>query len=223
MAQRNFILLGPPGAGKGTQAAALVKRFGVAHISTGDMLREAVEKGTELGRQGQEYMNAGKLVPDDLVINIVRQRVQESDCEAGFLLDGFPRTLAQAEALSAMVDELGLAQPRVVNIVVDDEEILRRLSGRRMCRECNAIYHVAQHNLDVGDTCPACGGKIYQRPDDQKEAIAERLRVYHQQTDPLVPYYTDRGQLVAVPGEGPIDEVRDAMLDRLAAGPDEGA
>jgi len=168
-----------------------------------------------LGRQAQQYMDAGKLVPDDLVIGIVRERVQEPDCKRGFLLDGFPRTLKQAEALSALVEELHLAKPCVINIIVDDEEIMRRLSGRRMCRQCNAIFHVASDNVDVGDKCPICGGEIYQRPDDRKEAIAERLRVYHEQTDPLIPYYADRGQLVSVPGEGSISEVRQRMLQGI--------
>ena len=215
MAQSNFILLGPPGAGKGTQAEELIKEFGVAHISTGDMLRAARAKGTEMGKLAAEYMDAGKLVPDEVVIGIVRERIAEPDCESGFLLDGFPRTIAQAEALGQMIADAGLATPRVINLSVEDEELVRRLSGRRMCKGCGAIYHITRDKLDTGDKCPACGGEIYQRSDDQAEAIRERLNVYKAQTSPLIEYYRDRGQLVQIEAAGTPADVNTAIMRAL--------
>ena len=215
MAQSNFILLGPPGAGKGTQAEEIIRVFGVAHISTGYMLLAARANGTEIGKLAAEYMDAGKLVPDEVVIGIVRERIAEPDCENGFLLDGFPRTIAQAEALGQMIAAAGLATPRVINLAVEDEELIRRLSGRRMCKGCGAIYHVSRDNLDSGDKCPACDGEIYQRSDDQAEAIRERLNVYKAQTEPLIAYYGNKGQLVAIDAAGAPAEVNERIMKAL--------
>ncbi len=205
----NLILLGPPGAGKGTQAEFLVQTLAIAHISTGDMLRSAVGRGTALGLEAKQYMDAGKLVPDALVVGIVRERILEPDCAAGFLLDGFPRTIPQAEALDGAIAELGLSTPTVVNMEAPDEELVRRLSGRRMCDACGAIYHVSRDNLEVGAACPqaGCQGTIYQRSDDQAAAIQQRLDVYKAQTQPLIEYYAGRGQLVRVQALGTVEEV----------------
>lgn len=215
---RNLILLGPPGAGKGTQAEFLVTKYGVPHISTGDMLRAAVSNGTELGLQAKEYMDAGKLVPDELVIGIVRERLSESDCATGFLLDGFPRTIPQAEALDGAIAEIGLEAATVVNMEVADEELIQRLSGRRMCRKCGAIYHISRDGVDVGDGCPAegCDGEIYQRSDDQAEAIRQRLEVYKAQTAPLIDYYGQKGSLVRVSAVGSIEDVNGRVSAALA-------
>jgi adenylate kinase len=205
----NMILLGPPGAGKGTQAEFLVKTFAVPHISTGDMLRAAVGNQTPLGLKAKEFMDAGKLVPDEVVIGIVRDRLQESDCAQGFLLDGFPRTIPQAEALDAAIAESGLETPTVVNMEVADEELVRRLSGRRMCDTCKAIFHVSRDSVEVGGPCPveACEGKVYQRTDDQEEAIRQRLNVYKSQTEPLIAYYDARGDLLRIDALGAVEDV----------------
>lgn len=210
----NLILLGPPGAGKGTQATFLVTHFNVPHISTGDMLRAAVSKQTALGLEAKAYMDAGKLVPDELVVGIVRERLAEDDCAAGFLLDGFPRTIPQAEALEIAISQLGLKQPVVVNMEVEDEELIGRLSGRRMCDKCGAIYHITRDALDVGAPCPVvdCEGSIYQRSDDQAEAIRQRLEVYKAQTSPLIDYYDTKQQLVRVYAAGAIEDVNARVL-----------
>jgi adenylate kinase len=210
---KNMILLGPPGAGKGTQAEFLVGRFSVPHISTGDMLRAAVGKRTALGLKAQEFMNAGKLVPDELVIGIVRERLSEADCGEGFLLDGFPRTIPQAEALDAALADMGLEAPAVINMEVADEELIRRLSGRRMCDRCGAIFHVSRDAVENGGPCPVdgCDGKIYQRSDDQAEAIAQRLQVYKAQTQPLIDYYDRKGQLLRVDALGAVEDVNERV------------
>ncbi|MEN6547132.1 MAG: adenylate kinase [Armatimonadia bacterium] len=218
MAQTNFILLGPPGAGKGTQAEQLVSDYCVVHVSTGDMLRAAVAGQTELGLKAKAFMDAGELVTDELVIGIVQERLAAEDIQTnGVLLDGFPRTLPQAEALGKAMESLAMNPPVVVNLVVPDDVLLRRLTGRRMCRGCGAIFHIDRDGLDVGDKCPQCGGEIYQRADDQVEAISERLSVYHRQTKPLVQYYTETGNLVTIDGSATPPEVAQRVDEALQA------
>ena len=218
MAQTNFILLGPPGAGKGTQAEQLVNDYCVVHISTGDMLRAAVANGTELGLKAKAHMDAGELVPDELVIGIVQDRLSSEDIQRnGVLLDGFPRTLAQAEALDKGFEELAMTPPVVVNLSVPDDVLLRRLTGRRMCRGCGAIYHIDRDRLEAGDKCPQCGGEIYQRDDDRVEAISERLAVYHRQTSPLIEYYATKGNLVSIDGSATAPEVGQRVQEALSA------
>lgn len=218
MPQTNFILLGPPGAGKGTQAEQLVNNYCVVHVSTGDMLRAAVAKGSELGLQAKAHMDAGELVPDALVIGIVQDRLSSEDIQRnGVLLDGFPRTLPQAEALDKAFEALAMNAPFVVNLSVADETLLSRLTGRRMCRACGAIYHIDRDKLDTGDKCPQCGGEIYQRDDDRVEAISERLAVYHRQTSPLIEYYTRKGSLIAIDGSATPPEVGQRVEAALTA------
>lgn len=219
MAQTNMILLGPPGAGKGTQAEQLVHDYCPVHVSTGDMLRAAVKAGSELGLQARRHMDAGELVPDALVIGIVRERLAAADIqERGVLLDGFPRTIAQAEALGQAMAELKMTPPVVINLSVADEVLVRRLSGRRMCRACGAIYHVDREGVQVGDECPAeaCQGEIYQRDDDRPEAIQERLAVYHRQTSPLIDYYGQQDRLLSIDGSGTPAEVAGRVDAALA-------
>jgi len=195
-----FILLGPPGAGKGTQAAAIKEKYSIAHISTGDILRDNVKKKGTLGMQAKSFMDAGKLVPDDLIIGMMKDRLDEPDCSKGFLLDGFPRTLGQAEALDALVVELGVRIDAVILLDVADDVVVERLSGRRMCRKCGGIFHVTFNPSAKGDICDKCGGEIYQRDDDKEEVIRNRLKVYHDQTSPLIDYYDKKGLLKRIDG-----------------------
>jgi len=220
MAERehNVVLLGAPGAGKGTQAKLLSQRLGVPHISTGDILRGAVAAGSELGKQAKGFMDRGELVPDELVIAIARERLAEADCAPGFVLDGFPRTVAQAEALGAVMNDLGRAPLLVANLTVDEDEIVRRLSGRRLCRSCDGIYHVDDEGVTEGGDCPGpdCEGELYQRSDDQPEAIRERLAVYRRQTEPLIDYYDARGLLANVGGEGSPEDIARRLYAAVA-------
>ena len=197
----NIVLLGAPGAGKGTQAAKLVEEFGTPHISTGDMLRAAVKAGTPLGQKAKSFMDAGDLVPDDVIIGLVTERLQDPDTEKGFILDGFPRTSAQAVALDAELSKLGRPLDAALLVDVDPEVIVKRLTSRRMCRDCNYIGTAAD------ETCPKCGGEMYQRDDDKPETIANRLNVYEKNTAPLVEYYRGQGKLKIVDGTGAIDDV----------------
>ena len=213
MAQRDFILLGPPGAGKGTHADYLMAHMSYAHLSTGDLLRAAVARGSDLGKHAQGYMEAGELVPDDLVIDLVAERMEQLDCGEHFLLDGFPRTTAQAEALSEMLEQLSREQPLVINLAVSDAEVVRRLSGRRMCPDCARIYNVHRDGLDIGDKCPQCGGELYRRSDDEPEASRNRLKVYEQDSAPLIEYYQKRGQLVTVDAEQGQQQVGAELAD----------
>lgn len=201
------VLLGPPGAGKGTQAAAVKERYGIPHVSTGDMLREHVRGGTDLGRRAREYMDGGKLVPDELIIAMMEDRLSQGDCKDGFLLDGFPRTVPQAEALDQLLHKMGIGIDAVVLLDVSDDVVVERLSGRRVCRSCGAIYHVSFHPSSKGNICEACGGDLYQREDDREEVIRRRLKVYHEQTSPLESYYEAKGLLRRVSGEGATDAV----------------
>ena len=201
------IFLGAPGAGKGTQARALAAEWGVPQVATGDMLREAVAAKTTLGLEAKRYMDAGGLVPDEVVIGLVDERLGRSDAAPGFVLDGFPRTAAQAEALDAMLRGKGQALDRVVFLDVSREELIRRLTGRRTCGRCGTVFHLVSAPPRTAGRCDKCGGELTQRSDDTREAVATRLDVYERQTAPLLAYYRERGLLAAVPGEGPMDRV----------------
>ena len=212
----NLALLGPPGAGKGTQAKAIVDRFGIPHISTGDILREAVKNETPTGLKAKSFMDAGELVPDDVVVAIVAERLAQADCDGGFLLDGFPRTLAQAESLDSILSEAAKALDKVVYFDVSEEAVVERLSGRRMCRGCDANYHVTYIPTEKPGVCDQCGGQLYQRDDDKEETIRERLRVYQESTAPLIQYYEGQGSLARIPSDGSVDEIRDAVMQALS-------
>lgn len=213
MTQHRLMMLGPPGAGKGTQAKRLAKRLDIPHVSTGDMLREARRKGTELGIKAAEYMDGGKLVPDDVVIGIVRERLDEEDARSGFILDGFPRTRPQAEALA----EMGVVLDAVINVDVSDEEVVRRLGGRISCPNCGAVYHEEAKPPSTDDVCDACGHRgLIKRDDDRPEAIKERLKGYHELTAPLIEFYESKGVLKNIPGQGDPDEVMEKILEELS-------
>lgn len=208
------IFLGAPGAGKGTQASVLAQNKGIPHISTGDMFREAVSNGTPLGLKAKEYMDRGELVPDEIVIGIVKERLSAPDCAEGCILDGFPRTVAQAEALDRALEEMGKKLDYVINIKVSEEEIIRRLTGRRTCKRCGAVYHMVYNPPAKEGVCDRCGGELYQRDDDSEETVRNRLKVYQEKTAPLIDYYSKTGKLVDVDGEKPVEEVT-AQIERL--------
>jgi adenylate kinase len=201
------IFLGAPGAGKGTQARSLAVEWGVPQVATGDMLREAVAARTPLGVEAKRYMDSGGLVPDEVVIGLVEERLARPDARAGFVLDGFPRTAAQAQALDTMLKARGMALDRVVFLDVSREELLRRLTGRRVCRQCGTPFHIVSAPPRTADRCDKCGGELCQRSDDSSEAVATRLDVYEKQTAPLLTYYRDRGLLAGVGGEGAMERV----------------
>ncbi|MFQ5960153.1 MAG: adenylate kinase [Candidatus Methylomirabilales bacterium] len=209
------ILLGPPGAGKGTQAKMLTEKYGVPQISTGDILRAAVAAGSRLGKEAKGYMDRGALVPDEVVIGIVRDRLTEPDCQGGYLLDGFPRTVAQAEALTGMLRELGAPLPTVVSLEVDEEEVVRRLAGRRTCQACGEPFHVEFHPPRREGICDKCGGTLIQREDDKEETIRRRLQVYREQTEPLISYYEKQGLLRTVHGLGETGDVFARIASKL--------
>jgi adenylate kinase len=212
----NLILLGPPGAGKGTQASSMVKDYGVPQISTGDALRAAVKAGTDQGKRAKKFMDAGELVPDEVVIGIVGERIKESDCAGGFLLDGFPRTTSQADALAEILTEAGRAIDHVVCIQVEKEEVVERLSGRRSCRACGYPHHVRFNPPEKEGICDKCGGELYQRDDDREEAIRQRLETYESQTQPLIDYYRERNLLRPVDGRGDVGIVYGRIRSALA-------
>jgi len=203
----NLILLGPPGGGKGTQAEKLKAKYDIPQISTGDILRAEVKAGTELGLEAKKFMDAGKLVPDGVVIGMVAKRLQEPDCQKGYMLDGFPRTKAQAEALDDLLAELGQKIDHVISIEVPDEELMKRLTARRMCRGCGASYHLMFKPPATDGACDACGGELYQRDDDNEKTVGSRLKVYAESTQPLIDYYRAKGLLRSVAGVGAIGEV----------------
>lgn len=202
-----LILMGPPGSGKGTQAAFISRELEIPHISTGDMFRKAISDSTPLGSKAKEYLDSGRLVPDEITIGIVKERLAESDCRQGFLLDGFPRTVAQAEALDEILKGMNIELDAVIDIQVPREEILKRLTGRRMCRECGASYHVVFSPPAEAGCCDKCGGELYQRQDDTEETINKRLDVYHEQTQPLIDYYAKQGLLKNINGNQEIQQV----------------
>lgn len=211
----NLILLGAPGAGKGTQAKIIVEKYKIPQISTGDMLRDAVAKGTELGKKAKEFMEQGKLVPDEIVVSIVKERLKQRDCKNGFILDGFPRTIAQAEALDKIMEEMGKKIDAVININVPEEEIVKRIVNRRTCRKCGAIYHLIYDPPKKDEICDKCGGELYQRDDDREEVIRERFAVYRKKTEPLIEYYRKKGILNDVDGSKHIEEVKKEILSVL--------
>lgn len=211
----NLILFGPPGAGKGTQAQFLVETYRIPQISTGDMLRAAVKAGTPLGVKAQEIMIQGGLVSDDIVLGIVAERLAQDDCAAGFVLDGFPRTIPQADALSAILKQVGRAIDHVISLEVDGEEIVKRLSGRRSCSSCGKGYHLAFDPPLRAGVCDVCGSGLVQRADDQEETVRNRLLVYEQQTAPLKDYYRSRQVLCSIPGIGSIVEIQQRIAAAL--------
>ena len=202
-----IILMGPPGAGKGTQAEKLVELYQIPHISTGDMFRKAQKDGTELGLKAKEYMEQGQLVPDEVTVGIVRERLAEADCKDGFLLDGFPRTVQQADALDGILKDLGMALDRVINIEVDKAFLVDRLTGRRVCRTCGATFHVVNKAPKVEGVCDKCGGELYQRNDDKIETVRNRLDVYAAQTAPLIEYYQSKGVMSSIDGSKSMEDV----------------
>ncbi len=213
----NLVLLGPPGAGKGTQAERISALYGVPHISTGDIFRDNLKRGTVLGRRAKEYMDRGELVPDEVVIGIVRDRLAKPDCEKGFILDGFPRTAAQADALKAMLADLGKAIDHVLNVQVPEEAVVERLTARRTCRSCGKVYHLVFDPPAKEDTCDACGGELYCRDDDKEETVRARLREYEDKTSPLIAYYEGEGLLRNINGAAEMDEVLRAIRDIIEA------
>jgi adenylate kinase len=210
-----LVLVGPPGAGKGTQAEFVAAHLAVPKISTGDIFRANVVGGTPLGVEAKRYMDGGQLVPDEVTINMVRERLAEADAADGFLLDGFPRTLPQATALDKILADLGVAVDLVLELIVDEDEVIRRLSGRRTCRGCGKIWHVTFDAPTREGVCDRCGGELYQRDDDKAETIAERLRVYAHDTAPLVDFYGAQGKLVGIDATGPVEDVTDRAIDAL--------
>jgi len=209
----NLLIMGPPGAGKGTQAVEVVKELKIPHISTGDMLREAVKQGTEMGKKAKEYMDKGQLVPDEVIIGVVKERLEQPDCRTGFLLDGFPRTLPQAAALDETLKNLGIKLDAVINIAVPRERIVARITGRRVCRSCGDTYHVTNKPPRESGKCDKCGGELYQRSDDTEETVNKRLDVYEAQTQPLLDYYGRQGLVRNINGDQAIDKV---LQDTLA-------
>lgn len=210
----NIILMGPPGAGKGTQAKILIAKFNIPHISTGDMFREAIKEGTPLGKLAASYINDGHLVPDDVTIGLVKERLSKDDCANGYLLDGFPRTIPQAEALEVLTKEIGREVKYVINIDTPKEELVSRICGRRVCKKCGAPYHIVNVRPKVDGICDICGGELVQRPDDNEEALSIRLEAYTKQTKPLLDFYSKKGLLKTFSGKSR-DELTPQLLKLL--------
>ncbi len=213
-----IVLLGSPGAGKGTLAAEIEKKYPVEHISTGDIFRDNVKHETPLGKKAQHYLEAGQLVPDDVVIAMMEERLIEPDCAGGFILDGFPRTVHQAEALEKMLERHSLHLDAIVLLDVSEEVVVKRLSGRRMCRSCGAIYNVEFRPSAAGDRCEKCGGELYQRKDDEESVIRERLKVYYEQTRPVVAYYEEKNMLKRLPSPPPTGQTLIEGLEQAVGG-----
>ncbi len=210
-----ILLMGPPGAGKGTQAAKLVERYNIPHISTGDMFRAAVKEQTEMGKQAKAYMDAGQLVPDNVTIGIVKERLSKPDAKQGFILDGFPRTLEQAEALDTTLKELGISLHTVLNVNVPLEELVSRVTGRRICKQCGATYHVIHFPSADPAHCDKCDGDLYQRDDDREETVSKRLEVYQAQTKPLIEFYSRKGIYTEINGLQAMDKVFEDIISVL--------
>lgn len=213
-----LILLGPPGAGKGTQAKRIIEELNIPHISTGDIFRKNIKEKTELGQKVEGLLAEGKLVPDELTIEIVWDRLDKEDCKNGFLLDGFPRTIPQAQALEQGLNDRGLKLDRVLNIDVDKDSLVKRLSGRRVCPNCGASYHIDNNPSKVEGICDSCHTSVIQREDDKEETVLDRIRVYDSQTKPLVDFYTQRNLVFTVDGTLPIDEITDKLVTELKKG-----
>jgi adenylate kinase len=210
-----LVLLGPPGAGKGTQAKRLASELGIPQVSTGDLFREHLKQQTGLGQKANEYIKKGELVPDDVTVGMVRERLSRDDCENGAILDGFPRTVPQAEALAEILDDLGATLTGIFCIEISEQELLRRLTGRRVCRASGHIYHVEFNPPEEPGVCDHDGSELFQREDDKEETVKERIRVYREQTAPLCDYYAERGKLVEVDGEQNIEAVTKALLSAI--------
>lgn len=211
------ILLGPPGAGKGTQAAKIVEKYHIPHISTGDIFRENIKQGTPLGKKAQEYISKGELVPDDLVCDIATDRLDRDDCRNGFILDGFPRTVPQAERLDEYLKAKGQKLDVVVNLEVGEDVLMPRLTGRRVCRKCGASYHLINMPPKVEGVCDVCGGELFQRPDDNEETVKNRIAVYDAQTKPLIDYYEKAGIIANIDGTKPLEETFASVCKALEA------
>lgn len=212
------VLLGAPGSGKGTQAGIISDRLGIVHIASGDLFREAASRGDEIGKQAKNYMERGLLVPDEITISMILERIAAADCAEGFILDGFPRTLDQAKALDMALRERGEAIDKVLYIRVATDELVRRLSGRSICRGCQTPYHEVSSPPKVAGTCDLCGGELYQRPDDLPQTVRKRLEVYFTETAPLIDYYRKAVKLVEIEGEGEIEEIGERLIDALPHG-----
>ena len=212
-----LLLMGPPGAGKGTQAVKLVEKFEIPQISTGDMFRAAVKEGTELGKKAKACMDAGTLVPDEVTIGIVRERLSKDDCKGGFILDGFPRNVAQDKALEKILDELGIKLTKVLNIHVPAEDLIERAVGRRICKDCGATYHVKFNAPKVENVCDNCGENLYQRADDNEDTMKNRLSVYEESTRPLIDYYEKVGLYTEIDGRQPIEKVTEELVNVLCS------
>lgn len=211
----NLILFGAPGAGKGTQAVELARRFNLIHISTGEIFREAIAEHSEMGEIANSYISKGNLVPDDITVKIVKERLAQEDCKNGFILDGFPRTLPQAECLDQICLELNISIDHVIDIEVNEDELIRRLSGRRVCKSCGASYHIDFNPSKVENVCDKCNGELYTRKDDEKESVAVRLKTYKSSTMPLINYYVNKGILVEINGQQEINDVLNEIVEKI--------
>lgn len=212
-----IILLGPPGAGKGTQAAGIVEKYNIPHISTGDIFRKNIKEGTDLGKKAKGFIDQGLLVPDELTVGLVTDRISQADCANGFMLDGFPRNVAQAQHLDEYLKEVGISLSTVVNIEVDKDILVGRAVGRRICKACGATYHVEFNPPKVDGVCDVCGGELYQRADDNEETVSKRIQVYLDETKPLVDYYSKEGIIANINGEQSIDKVFEDIVKALGS------
>lgn len=210
-----LVLLGPPGVGKGTQASAIVEKYNIPHISTGDIFRANIKEGTDLGKKAKEYMDKGLLVPDDLVVSIVKDRLTEEDCKEGFLLDGFPRTIMQADILEDELKDMGIKLDKVINIYADSEVLIERAVGRRICKVCGKAYHIKFNPPKESGICDLDGGELFQREDDTEETVAKRIEVYQKQTEPLISFYKEKGILSDINGTKPIEKVSNDIMEAL--------